>query len=258
MKKNIFNNITLIIILIFVLLFSGCIQINIKGEIDPSFLVTYQGEIELNLSDYQYSQQTLVQENLLQLCDYWKSIGFDSQVEFNTDAYYIYFKKQVQCQSYEQAFEVLFNMMTDEYSPFSALSYTYIPYENYSDYIVSGSLDISNAFDMDVYNSLNDEIKSTISNEMQDLNANIEFIIPHQDSISQSPLLTKTYSTQIQTEKSTQFDFQGRIYNSDISSETKILIADYNSYSQLSYVLAGFLAILLILTIIVVIKLNKK
>lgn len=258
MNKNKYKQLIILAIILMSLIFTGCVEINIIGEIDPYFMVTYKGDVELNLSGYQYSQQTLAQESIIDLCEYWKEIGYECQVEFDDEMYSIYFQKQVQCQSYDEAFKVLFDMMTDEYSPFTSLSYVYIPYENYSDYTITGSMDISDALDMDVYNALNESIKTTVSNEMKNLNANIQFVLPNQENISQSPTLTKTYMAKIQPDSTTDFVFQGRIYNPNISAETKEIINNYNNYNKLSFVLGGILGILLVLTIITVVKLKKK
>lgn len=259
MNKKLYKRILVILtVLLISLIFTGCAEINITGAIDPDFMVTYKGDIEIDLSGYQYSQQNLAQESLINLCNYWKEIGYESQVEFTDEVYNVYFKKQIQCENYDEAFKVLFETMTDEYSPFDALSYVFIPYENYSDYTVKGSVDISDAFDMDVYDALNEDIKTEINTEMQNLNANIKFVLPNQDNISQPYTMIKTYTTPITANDATNFVFQGRIYNPDVSAETKNVIDNYNNYNKLNFVLAGILGVLLVLTIIVIAKLKKK
>ena len=179
MKMRLIKKYFVIFFILAVLLSSaGCAKIVLRGEISPDYLATYHGELEIDLSKYEYSQSTLAQESLLKLSEYWKSIGYESQLSAAGETYYIYFSKQVQCESYEDAFAKLFEMMADEYSPFSSLSYEYTPYSNFSEYKIAGSIDARNIIDSEAYETMNDEVKGKIDEEMNNLDASIEFLLP--------------------------------------------------------------------------------
>ncbi|MBN2879323.1 MAG: hypothetical protein JXN65_06785 [Clostridia bacterium] len=248
-----------VIALSFVILlsFSGCASIVLRGEITPDYLAVYHGEAEIDLSNYDYSQITLAQESLLKLSEYWKSIGYESQLSAEGETYHLYFQKQVQCESYEDAFDKLFEMMTDEFSPFSSLSYEYTPYSNFSEYKIAGSIDTRGIIDSDAYETINDEIKGNIDEEMNNLDASIEFILPNQDSYSQPADSVKTFSSQILGETVNDFVFAGKIFNQRVAEENKDVIEMYQYYNRLKYILAIILVAFIILTITIARKMRK-
>lgn len=258
MKNKIFRYLFICAVLFLALTLTGCITVTIKGEINSDFTAIYQGEIQLNLSRYEYSQQSLAQESLLKLSEYWQSIGYESHVTLDSEIYHVYYKKQKQCQNYEEAFEELFKLMTDEYSPFYSLSYEYTPYENFSEYQVTGRIDIQDAIDMDVYNAMNDDIKQQIDSQMENLDATVELILPHQESFDQPTSLSKTYIVAILADSITEFEFNGTIYNLDITQDNREVLEKYNYYNKLKYILIGILTVLIILTLVLVIRTNKN
>lgn len=253
-----FKYIFAFIIILSTAVFSGCIKIELKGEIDQNYLAVYQGSIELNLGKYEYSQQALAQESLLKLSTYWKSIGYESQVSIENDTYYVYFIKQIQCSSYEEAFEELFNLMSDDYSPFSDLSYSYTSYSSYSEYEYSGSLDISDFYDIDVYSDMQDSIKTTIDDELNNLDASVVFVLPNQDNASQPPSFTKTFTTELKYNETNEFNIKGKVISSDVASNNTAAGLQYSNYRILPYIFTVILSILVILTLIIIHKLRKS
>ena len=252
MKNINFNRKYILLFLLLIPTFlAGCMQVSIIGKIDSSFLITYQGEVEINLSKYEHTQQALAQESLLKLSKYWQDIGYESQVNLETEKYHIYFKKQKQCASYEEAFKELFALMTDEYSIFSNLSYVFTSYENYSEYEIHGSIDATNILDMDVYNTLQEDIREIVDSEINNLDAVIGFDIPNHDN--QESSTGSAYKYHVIPYKLNNFTYNGKIINSTTSN-----YGGFNNnasyYHTLNYVLSGILLILIILAIFLVIK----
>jgi len=258
MKIRLLKKYLVIVVTLAVLIsFSGCAKIVLTGEITPDYLAVYHGDMEIDLSKYDYSQSALAQENLLKLSEYWKSIGYESQLSAAGETYQLYFRKQVQCESYEDAFNKLFEMMTDEYSPFSSLSYEYTPYSNFSEYKITGSIDTRGIIDSEAYETINDEIKSNIDEEMNNLDASIEFLLPNQDSYNQAADSIKTFSSQILGETVNDFVFEGKIFNQQVAEENKDVIEMYKYYNRLKYILAIILIAFIILTISIAAKMKK-
>ena len=255
MKSIIYKYIFTFLALIFILAFSACVKVNIIGEIDSDYKSTYRGEVELSLSKYSNAQQSLAQESLLKLSEYWKSIGFESQVSIESETYY---EKQKQCKDYEEAFAELFKMMTDEYSPFASLSYEYVSYSNFSNYKISGSVDATSMLDEQVYSNLNYEIKTKVDNEMDDLNAKITFILPNEEGFNLSSSSIDNYVIDIQNDSLTEFEFSGKAYNPDIAQQNSEIIEKYIYYTNLKYILIGILSIIMILVLLLLTKIRKS
>ena len=253
MKKN-KTKIILFFIILSAAIFSGCANIEINGQIDPDFLVTYGGIAEFNLSQYSTAQKSLTQESLLTLSEYWKDAGYSSEVTLDGESYAIYFSKQKQCNDYEEALDTLFIMMTDEYSPLSSLSYLLVPYENLSEYNIKGSIDIHGFFDSEVLLNLNEGLQNQIAEELQKSDISLNFILPNHANLSDINRPSETFKIEINTDSITNFEISGQLYNSKIAAINAEIVEKYRYYTQLKYVLGAVLFIIIILTIVVLSK----
>lgn len=240
------------------LLFSACFKVSLTGIITPEYTAIYQVTAEIDLNGFEYSQQMLAQESLIKLHEYWSNIGYDSQISFDNEKYAIYFKTQKQCLSYEEAFEELYKLMTDYYSPLQALSYSYISYENYSQYQIKGSMDISHSLDNEVYDLLQENIKKIIEDEKESINANITFVLPNQENLTQDSSMTKSFVFDISPYRITEFEFSGNINNPDIVNGNISSINKFNYYKTLQYILGIVFIIILFATFYLINKFLKK
>ncbi|MEX1378142.1 MAG: hypothetical protein AB1Z23_11810 [Eubacteriales bacterium] len=218
-------------------------------------MVSYRGDIEINLKQYENSQHAVTQDTLLQLSEYWKEIGFESEVQVDGNIYHTYFLKQKQCTSYEEAFAELFKMMSDEYSPFKSLSYKYTHYQNYDEYNITGQIDVQQVIDKEALAALPADIQEVINNEINNMSAYIIFDLPNYENTPPTSVAEAKYD--ILYNEIASFSYTGKIDSEFTNTDTVAEDIDLRYYNMLNFILAGILAVLMILIVIIIVKSAK-
>ena len=262
MKKIIKYTISALIISL-VLAFAGCAEFNIEGKITEDNTVSFSYVLKFTgmdkEEDLNYDQLELF---LLDVQNYWEAKGVDATMNLYDDGMELIGLMEKKCETREEAFNTLYEYMTNEITVFDnvSLSYTGDYYE--VAYNVSGSVDLTGIMDEQIYEAHPEIVIEDVDEFMQNLSCNITFSLPYNDSVDAVEIIQN--ETAISFTDTAAFNIDGVIKNNDLLQEEKDLLtekgmleADIKKYRLFTYIGAGLLA-LVIIAIVVLNILGKK
>ncbi len=139
------------LILLTIMVFTGCADIKINAEITPDNLVTYSYIMEfteLDSGDPNYEQLEIF---IMEIQKSWQENGVDCSTDITETSMSLTGTLQKQCADREEAFNTLYEYMTNNISPFESVSLDYNEDFYSASYALTAKIDFSGIIDEQIY-----------------------------------------------------------------------------------------------------------
>ena len=142
--KKIKKYTTLLLVVLMMFLISGCVLFDVSMGIDSNNTAYLIYHIELDIAEFNAHQQHNFKQALYQIAiHYHENLGFSVNLETDSNPLILTAEKRVLNNSFEQAFDSLKSMMTDEQMTiFMQVDMSEISYPRQSGYFINATLDI--------------------------------------------------------------------------------------------------------------------
>ncbi len=209
MKKKIMM---LALILLTILIFAGCADIKIDAEITPENLVTYSyimNFTNLDSEDPNYEQLEIF---LMDIQKYWEENGVDCETNITDTSVNLTGTMQKQCADREEAFNTLYEYMTNKISLFESVNLDYTGDFYSSSYTINAKVDLSGVLDEQIYRVHPKMVTDDVDEFMQNITCTAVFRLPYSEENS-SEITLKETSTNISFESATDIYVTGSAEN---------------------------------------------
>ncbi|MBN2879951.1 MAG: hypothetical protein JXN65_10045 [Clostridia bacterium] len=253
MKKKI---ILTAIILMTIFVFSGCADIWIDAEITQDNLVTYSYILNftgLDKDDPNYGQLELF---LLDIQRYWEQNGIICSTDITDESIVLTGTMQRQCADREEAFNTLYEFMTNKITPFESVTLNYNSDFYSSSYILDAAIDLSGVLDQEVYEVHPQLVIDDITEFLQNSKCTAVFTLPYSETADSKEVIPKETIVNIPLDAPVKISISGSaasIENMQIEKNLMLKVKTQRALIIISAVSAvGAVAALIILIM------NKK
>jgi len=183
MKKHIVYVILLVVSL--VLLLSGCVQLDIDTGIDADFTayLSYHIMLDVGESDMHRSELLFALNKIG--WHYQQNLGFTVEINIETAPYFLIMTRRVENDSFEQAFESLKEMLTDEsMTPFMQVDMASQSFFRQERYILSATADIPQIMRLSNVEELSPDLQQQLEDAMEAGKGTITLTLPASEVVS--------------------------------------------------------------------------
>ena len=184
MRKTIIYIILLMVFL--TLLLSGCIQIDIDTGIDMDFTSYLSYRIELSVSELDLQYQDALKNSLNRIgWHYQENLGFIVELHTETEPCLLIMTKRIENDSFEQAFESLEDMLTNEdITPFMQVDMAFQSLERQKRYSISAETDIPQIMRLSNAEDLTPALQLQLEDAMETGEGEITLRLPASELVS--------------------------------------------------------------------------
>jgi len=196
MRSFIKNKRTHIIIpvILMVILLSGCTKINISTGIDADFTAYLSYRIELDVTDVDLRYQNTLKRALNEIGWYYQEeLNFSVELNIETNPYYVTMTRRLQNNSFEQAYQSLRFLLTNEdMTPFLMVDMASQTTERQNMYILNASTDIPHIMSLTNAEELSPALQEQLTKAIETGEGSITLTLPV------SELVSSTHQTNVQ------------------------------------------------------------
>ncbi|MEX1377781.1 MAG: hypothetical protein AB1Z23_09990 [Eubacteriales bacterium] len=214
----------------------GCAEINIDASISDENLVSYTYTMHFSDLDEDDPNTKALESLLLEINSHWKDNNFDSELTSEGSDTTLICKMEKQCETREEAFQVLYEFMTNEITLFDDVSYTYTKDFYKEEYSIVSHIDLTKMIDDEIYEAYPAIVGENIDDFAQNIKCTVTFSLPSNESDDDEIVQSKT-TTQLSFLEPTEIDINGLINNNEnIRYENSLLEAkDDNTRKAIIY-----------------------
>lgn len=241
-------------------LFTGCTDVLIDAKITSDNLVKMTYTLSFSDTRDDKVMHDSLMEFLYDLTEYWQEIGYDASIRIEDRFVIAYCNMEKQCETREQAFEVLHEFMTNEITVFDKVEYTYNQDYYKEDYTISADIDMSNMIDENIYTEYPVIVGEDIDRVMDEANVVVRFTLPYDDTQEDNQINEKVFENTVMLNAPATVTAQGVIHNYyNIEKELYLFEAKEKKQHTL-YILAAaaFVSIAGLITLLILGKRKKK
>jgi len=250
--------ITLALIILTISILTSCAQFNIEAQITPDNLVTYSYTFNfdnMNEDKLNYEELKLF---LLDIQKYWGDNGIKCDMNIYENNIEFIGTMEKQCETREEAFETLYQYMTNKISLFDNVTLNYTDNYYTTEYSLTSTVDLTGIVDEQIY-----EVHPTIVDEDVDefinsLKCTATFSLPYNDNIDSLEIIQNKIVSDIALTSPTNIVIAGIIHNNDLKINEKDLLNKRNK-QRISIIIFALLGLLtLCFSILLIVKLIKS
>lgn len=239
---------------------SGCAEFSINASINQDNMVEYSYEIiirDLADDDKNYSEAVSYLE---ELAAHFAEAGFSSSVEETESELEMTALIEKQCSTRQEAFEELYNYMTNSVSPFIDVDYEYNLNYTYEDYYLKANINLDGMVDDDIYTIYPLIVGDDVDEFLSNLTCSYNISLPQNESTEADIITQKIVSGNIPLDTQTEIFISGKINNNAHTLYEKELLKKWNNNILLlaAGILITILAVIAIIIFSRAIKKNKK
>lgn len=248
MKKNIILSAILLLIL---LVSTGCADIRIDAEITQDNIVTYSYILNftgLDKDDPNYGQLELF---LMDIQSYWEQNGIICSTNITDESLVLTGTMKQQCESREDAFNTLYEFMTNKITPFESVTLNYNGGFYSSSYILDASIDLTGVVDQEVYEVHPQMVIDDIAEFLQKSKCTAVFTLPYSETADSKEVISKETIINIPFDTPVEISISGTAASIENIQLEKYLMNKVNTQRALTIISAasalGALAVLIML-----------
>ena len=194
-------------------LISGCIKIDINTGIDADLTSYLSYHIKMDVSEFDMRYQNLLKNTLNRIgWQYQEDMGFIVDLDIETDQCSLVMTKRVSNNSFEQAFESLKSMLTDEdMTLFMYVDMGFQNFERQNRYLLNAATDIPQIIRLSNVEELPPSLLMRLENAIETGEGYISLELPVSDIVSSSHEASVANNRAIMTvplDFTTQTDFE--------------------------------------------------
>jgi len=262
----------LICIFLFIILFSfslsGCTEIDINTGIDSDFTAYLSYRITLDASDIDRSYQNSLKRALNEIGWYYQEeLGFIVELHIDSDPYVLIMTRRVANNSFEDAFESLKNMLTDEdMTLFTMVDMELRGFERQNRYLINAALDLPQIFRLSNAGELTPSLKEHLEKALETGEGTITLDLPAGELISSSHRATVqnnrvTMVTPLSYTDETSFELTAVVNllrNGSPGGLLNEIIRELTMFRSLSIIICSAVIVVLFILILVVMLIRKR
>jgi len=178
----------IITVLLFAVLLSGCTKIDISIGIDADFTsyLTYRIELDVDNVDIRY--HNALKRALNEIGWYYQEeLNFVAELNIDTNPYYVVMTRRMQNNSFEQAYQSLNLLLTNEnITPFMTVDMAFQATERQSNYIFNATTDIPHIMSLSNAEELSPALQEQLNNALKTGEGTITLTLPAGEQFSSS------------------------------------------------------------------------
>ena len=256
MKKYL-KHIILAITILSVFLLAGCAEININASISNENLVIYTYTLNFNELDEDNPNTKSLETLLIETNSYWQDLGFDSELTSEGDTTTLVCTMQKQCATREEAFQALYEFMTNEITLFDDVSYTYINGFYKEDYSIVSHLDLSKIIDEEIYEVYPKIVGENVDDFAQSINCTVTFSLPVNESTETDALSQSQTVTAVGFSEPAEINISGYINNNENMRYENSLLEE-KSKTMKALIIFGGASLLAVILAVILLIFRKK
>jgi len=247
----------LAIIMILIAIFSGCATVEIDASIAPDNFVSYSYTLvfsNLDSEDPNYNQLRLF---ILDMQEYWEKNGVACDTSITESSISLKGTIQQQCASQEEAFNTLYEYMTNEISPYDNVTLAYNEDNFRTDYSIEADMDFSKVVDQKVYDVHPQIVINDVDEFLNTVKVTAVFTLPSNEGTESMVIESKTLNFDIPIDSPYSIKIDGTINDNEAAAREKqagARVKRLGAAIAVSVVLAA--ASLIAIIVMIVIKLS--
>ena len=257
--KNKLKFIVITVILLMLIALGGCTEININASINEDNEVNYSYEViitKIEREDINYQE---AKAYLSKMMKYWQDKeGFKTSLTTDNAQLHMTAWLKEDCDTREEAFQVLYEYMTNSVSPFINVDYNYSQNFYYEDYSLNASINLEDIADEDIYTVYPSIVGDDVDEFFSNLKCTVNISLPHNDSEVSDDITQKVdiFGVPIAGEK--HISVSGVINNNEnVRYENNLMLTKARQKKTL-IILSGAAAVFIALLIVIIILKKKK
>jgi len=177
-----------------IILLSACTKIDISTGIDADFTAYLSYRIEIDTTEVDLRYQNALKRALNQIGWYYQQeLSFAVELNIETNPYYVVMTRRMQNNSFEQAYQSLEFLLTNEdITPFMMVDMAYQTTERQNRYILNASTDIPHIMSLTNSEELSPALQDQLEKAIETGEGSITLTMPS------SELVSSTHQTSIQ------------------------------------------------------------
>jgi len=255
--KNIYKLLTLSLIVIAAIAFTGCAELNINAEITPENLVTYSYTLDFTDLDEDEPNYTELQLFLLDIAEHWENNGVEADIATSPTAMSLTGVMQKQCASRYEAFNTLYEFMTNEISLFDNVSLDYNEDYYTANYALIADIDLTGIVDEQIYEVHPSIVDNDVDEFIQNMKCNAIFSLPANDSLEVMEINSVVSSYDIPFNVPYSIAIIGTVTDNLKAAVENALHAKQNRL-RATMIIAGAVALAALVGIVVLVLISKK
>ena len=187
-KQSIKKYILIITLTALIFLLSGCVLFDVELGIDPYNTAYLSYHLEMDIKDYNVHQQHNFKQALYQIAiHYHENLGFSVVLNTEVNPIVLTAEKKVQNNSFEEAFESLKLMLTEEdMTIFMMVDMAQVSYPRQSGYIINATVDIPGIIESSDFDNLPPDFKQNFEDAIRYSEGTISLSLPADALVSAS------------------------------------------------------------------------
>jgi len=249
-------------------LLSGCVQIDVDTGIDQDFTAYLSYKIVLDDDDSGLSHQEELKDALGQISrHYEQKLGFTVSLQTDSAPFSLTLTRQVENDSFEQAFESLKSMLTDEaMTLFMQVDMTSESFFRQNRYILSATTDLPQIMRLSNAEALSPIVQQQLEEGMKSGEGAITLTLPA------SELVSSTHQASIEdnlavmivpleyTDKAS-FEIAAKLYflgNGDFGGSLESIVQENTKFRTISFIVFFAALVLLVIVLLIFVKRTRK
>ena len=178
----------ILLILPVIILLTGCIKIDIDTGIDADFTAFLSYHIELDTGELDHQYQSILKNALNRIgWHYQEELGFIVELDVDTDTNVLIMTRRVANNNFEQAFDSLEAMLTDEdMTVFMQVDMVYQSFERQNRYLINALTDIPQIMRLSNAEDLSPALQQELDDAIRAGTGTITLTVPASEIVNTS------------------------------------------------------------------------
>jgi len=256
--KNKLKFIIISAVLAALLSLAGCAELNINASIDQRNVVDLSYEIIIPEIDQEDINYTETKSFLGKIMKYWtQEEGFDTHLDSSGNTLHLSAHLTKECASRQEAFQELYNYMTNSVSPFVNVTYDYNQNFYYEDYSLNAAINLSGIIDDDIYTVYPSIVGDDADEFLNNLKCTVTVSLPQNESDVSDAVTLNVVTVDVPVDSETEIAISGIINNNvNVRYENNLLAT--KAYQKKMIIILSAAAAALVGVLVLIIVLRKK
>jgi len=266
MKKNIISIVLLVISLSFLL--SGCIEVDVNIGIDENFTAILSYQISLDAGAVDMQHQDVLKRAMHSIGWYYQeNLNFIVELNLDSEPYMMIMTRRVENSSFEQAYQSLENMLTnEEMTLFMEIDMAFQSSGRQSRYIFNAVADIPKIMQLSNAEELTPELQQQFKQAVETGEGNVTLTLPASEVISSVyPVQMRdnqaVMSVPLSFNSQTEIELSGVVNlleDGTPGGSIDEILREQNKFREISIILCGAALVIIIILIPVLIFAGRK